>query len=397
MRITLVGFGLSNRELFKRIKNRYEIFVSETRKLTSEEKILLRGFEYEEEHSKKLLDSDLIVVSPGISPRSFVGKMVLESGIRRGTELDKAFELLDLEPGIVIGVTGTNGKTTTSSMIAHVLSKFGYEVFLGGNNENPVSRMVKRYDFTVLEISSFQLFWAESLKIDIGLVINISHDHEDWHGSFKDYVRSKLRMAEFSKKFLVGESASRYVDARVFDYIDPEDVPHHLRTNQNVENVSAVVSALRDLGFDEKKVIEALSDFVVPQHRMELVDEIDGVLFYDDSKATNVHAVERAISNFDPKRVVLIVSGILKEDPSKLKEILENVKGFVVLGGRMGKTLGLEHVDTMEEAVKEAFKMAEKGDVVLLSPAGASFDMFRNYAERGESFKRAVEGLKVGI
>ena len=399
MRISLVGYGKSNRALLRRILKKYEIFVSDLRGFEEEEIEFFEreGVEYEfGEHTTRILDSELVVVSPGISPRTRVGEMILRSGIDFSTEVSAFFELVRPQTGKILAVTGTNGKTTTTLMVKHVLEEMGYRVFLGGNNDNPVSNMKGEYDFVVLELSSFQLYWSDRIPVDFGVLLNISHDHEDWHGSYENYVESKLKLARFSSNLLVGPSLEIDSGER-FDLIPSELLPKHLRSSQNVENASATGALMERLGFDREEVLKRLESFKPPEHRMEHVGRFRGIDFFNDSKATNTHAVLKALENFEPERVVLILSGILKEeDTNSFKEEIRTVKSVVVLGERMYRDLNLEDAvlaREMDEALEIAVEIAGEGDIVLFSPGGASFDMFENYEERGRVFKEAVKRL----
>ncbi len=394
MKISLVGYGKSNKSLLKRLLKDHDIFVSDLHISDHDREYLeSHGVEFEVgNHSRRILESDLIVMSPGISPRTQVGKMVRESRRRYSTEVSAFFELVDSNPGKVIAVTGTNGKTTTTSMINHTLRKFRFKTFLCGNNDNPISNLREKVDFVILELSSFQLYWSSSIPVDVGVILNVHRDHEDWHGSHENYVRSKLKLSDFSKVFLRGPDVPCEC-GEGFHLL--EDIPSHLRNSQNIENVSATVAVLEKLGFDAKSVVDALLDFEIPEHRMEFVAEINGISFYNDSKATNTHAVLKALENFEYEKVVLILSGILKEEEiSEFRKKLEEVKKIIVLGERMYEALKIGvFAESMDEAVSKAFELAESGDVVLFSPAGASFDMFQDYEERGREFKRAVERL----
>ncbi len=397
MRISLVGLGKSNFSLLRRICGYHELFVSERRKLSEEEIEELKrcGADYEVEHTERVLDSDVVVVSPGVSPLSEVGRMILEKSKRHETEVSMFFQLF--KPSAkVVGVTGTNGKTTTTRMIAHFLEKKGFSVCLCGNNERPVSDLKEDVDFIVLELSSFQLFWSSMIPIDFGLLLNVRPDHMDWHGSFEDYEMAKLKIVRFSKVALVPPDYSSV--AKTYGSVDLSLIPQHLRSSQNVENASAAASIIEEMGFDPFEFLDSLSDFTPPSHRMEFVGSIDGVDFFNDSKATNTHAVMKALENFD--KVTLILSGILKErDLEEFKEFLRRKVEAVILLGEKIKEIGKLDVptygaSTMEDAVKKALEVSS--GVVLFSPGGASFDMYSNYEERGEDFKRVVREMIEG-
>ena len=399
MRISLVGLGKSNLALVKRLCRKHEIFISEKRKLREDELRIVKECEaeVEESHSERILDSDLVVMSPGISPFTDVGRMAANSG-KFDSDVGAFFKLF--KPGYekLIGVTGTNGKTTTTMMIDYFLKERGYKTCLCGNNDNPVSTLNEKVDYIVLELSSFQLYWTSNLSVDVGLILNISPDHLDWHKSFEHYLESKLKLAKFSKVAFFGESLKREPK---FDFIDESLVPKHLRGKQNLENISGAAAVLKTLGFDVHDFLKSLESFKIPSHRLEFVGKIGGVELYDDSKATNTHAVMKALENFD--KVTLILSGILKEENLDLfiSVINEKAEAVVLLGEEIQKRVSGINVPvyraySMEEALKIALEVSS--GVVLLSPAGASFDMYENYKERGDDFKRAFsELMKDGI
>lgn len=394
MKISLVGLGKSNLSLLKRLCRNYEVFVSERRKLREDEMRLIEGCkaEFEESHSRRILDSDLVVMSPGISPFTDVGKMVKDFG-KFDSDVGAFFKLFNPGYRKVVAVTGTNGKTTTTEMINHFLRSIGYRTCLCGNNDTPVSELEGEVDYIVLELSSFQLYWTSKLDVDVGLILNISPDHLDWHGSFDHYLKSKLKLAEFSKVVLFGEGLKREPK---FDLIDESLVPSHLRSAQNLENVSGAAAVLKELGFDLRDFLKSLESFEIPPHRLELVGKIDGVEFYDDSKATNTHATLKALENFD--KVTLILSGILKEEDldTFIRTVNEKAESVILLGEEIQRRIrGIEvpvyRVYTMKDALKKALEVSS--GVVLLSPAGASFDMYENYKERGDDFKKAFSEL----
>ena len=399
MKISLVGFGNSTSSLLRRICKQHEIFISERRKLKDSELKLAEscGAKVEESHSERILDSDLIVVSPGISPFTKVGKMVEKSG-KFNSDIGVFFDLVKPNYRKLVAVTGTNGKTTTTMMINHFLKESGYRTCLCGNNETPVSMLKEKVDYIVLEISSFQLYWTQSLDVDFGLLLNISPDHLDWHRSFEHYLRSKLKLEKFSNVIFFGESLDREPK---FSIIDESLVPKHLRKRQNIENISGAAALLKAMGFNERDFFESLRSFKLPSHRLEFVGEINGIKFYNDSKATNTHATLKALENFE--KVTLILSGILKENDLDrfLKVVSEKSEAVILLGDEIQKRIKnistvMYRASSMDEAVKKALELSS--GVVLFSPAGASFDMYENYKERGDDFKRAfLELVKDGI
>ncbi|MCD6449944.1 MAG: UDP-N-acetylmuramoyl-L-alanine--D-glutamate ligase [Thermotogaceae bacterium] len=402
MNITLLGFGISNKAILNCLKGKHDFFVSDIN-LKDEDIRLLEsvGVGYETSHTGKILDSDIVVVSPGISPHSGVGKMVRNSKVESVVDIDFYFRI-NKKPPLLIGVTGTNGKTTTASMICHVIRDSGRDCAFLGNNESPVFSFEGETEVMVLELSSFQLYWAQKIPLDIGVLLNISPDHLDWHESYEEYLEAKKKILAFSKVKLISREVANLgfcKDAIVFneDIVDLDKFPEKLKSAQNLQNVAAAFAVAREIGIESKEFYKSLSKFEVPPHRMEFVAEYRGVKFYEDSKATNTYASMKALENFD--KVVLILSGIVKEKDlgDFVKVVEEKAEKVILLGDRIREKLDLKNMDvefarSMDEAVRKAFEGAKSG-IVLFSPAGASFDMYKNYKERGKDFKRAVRRL----
>ncbi len=427
MLYSLVGYGISNKQLSKvLLAMGHEVFISEARTLTSEDKSELEslGIAYEEnQNSERILKADRIVVSPSVPPNHPVVSKAPEKVL---TDIDVI--LSNKMPSCVIGVTGTNGKTTTCSMINHVLLRAGKKSVCLGNVGNPVATLWdKEIECLVLELSSFQLFWSKGFSVDIGVILNISPNHLDWHPSFEHYCQSKLKLFDFSKVRIFNEqdalltSAAMHYDNSIgfscakASYDDKTvelfgkkylfDNPS-LYTSQNLWNLSATIQVLKVLGFSEKETLEFLEDFSPPKHRMQLVAQIGGVSFYNDSKSTSSAATIAALRNFEDGKVILILTGRGKnEDYTALIETVLRKAKTVVVFGEMAKLLvpalmsrgaAVEIVENMESAVKTAYSMACPGDVVLFSPGGSSFDLYKNYEERGEHFETMVKSVVGG-
>ncbi len=426
---SLLGYGVSNKALLEfLVKKGEEVFVSEKRKLSNEERKSLEecNVTYEEgEHTEKALNCDVMVVSPGINPEMDIIRKAKKRGIPITTELQI---FLDNFPDIgkIVGVTGTNGKSTTVIMLGYLLGQFGKKVFVGGNLGTPsIKALEGEYDYIVLELSSFQLFWSERPKLKLFTVLNIRPDHLDWHGSFEEYIFSKMKPAllmedrdmlffngqdPFIKPYLnnikaikipfwsgmyTWENESIKLKGEKFTVMN-----RILKTEQNKENVLAVLSIMDNLGFDLSTSLEHLEKFTFLNHRMEFVGEWNGIMFFNDSKATNFSAVEAALRNFENGRVILIMCGIEKKEPyGNLINTIRKKAKKVIIFGDMKKSVyfalkrsgvSVVGVQNMEESVEEALKEAKTGDVVLLSPGGSSFDMYENYKERGRHFKEVV-------
>ena len=419
MKYALVGYGISNRNLARYLSSwGHEIFVSEMRALSNVEKqeILDLNGSYEENgNTMAIADSDTVVVSPSIRPDHPIIQMIPRSKIF--TDIDIIMK--KRKPKHVIGITGTNGKTTVSKMMAHVLSSLGKKAIACGNIGQPASVIFDAPDleFAILELSSFQLFWAQNLPIDIGLILNIRPDHLDWHPSFEHYAACKSRILAMSKTVLYNRNdpetrkrAEAFCNAEPFTNTDSLRLEiSQLNRNwtesiQNVENIAAVIAVCEKLGISAQKALRTLKSFEAPFHRMQPVAEINGITYIDDSKATNASAVIAALKNFSKNKVILILSGNGKnEDYGELLREAQKVVKRIVVFGEMKKHIfpiaksmrvPCNKAENMEEAVLRAHSVAVPGDTVLLSPAGSSFDLYENYAQRGNHFQKVVESLK---
>jgi UDP-N-acetylmuramoylalanine--D-glutamate ligase len=444
MKVTVVGSGISGKSLALLSKKLgYEVFVTEREEIDPETRDLYRkkGILWEEKgHTNKMLDCDLVVLSSGISPQSLPVEMAKNAGVLIQGELDFVFPYLT---GKIIGVTGTNGKSTTSALIAHLLSKLGYKTALAGNFGFPLADFAKQdLDFIAAEISSFQLHWANRFSCHIAVVTNICPDHLDWHGSFKAYVESKKRIIDLlsSDGYCVYQNKDRELlrtngcrgavlrwasdcstgKCEEQDEIILHDSEAYLRTESrdiklfsysilplygrhNVENTAMAMAAVYYLGCDAERTSHLLSDFKNLPHRCEKVGEKKGITFIDDSKGTNVASSITAITSIPGTKVIILGGKGKGEQYDELaKAVKAHARGAVLLGAEKGaisealESAGFRNyilVSSMEEAVYCAFNMACPGDIVLLSPACTSWDMYKNYHERGEDFKRIVKTI----
>ncbi len=393
-----------------------------------------RGVKIEagEHRNETFLWADMIVLSPGVPFGLPPVKEALDRGIEIISELELAWRFIN-KP--VIAITGSNGKTTTSSLIARILRASGKRVFLGGNIGTPLIQIAeedKEFDFLVLELSSFQLQGISTFKPYIGLLLNISPNHLDHHKSFDEYVESKIRL--FSNQThldwavyncddaVVKENSSKIKSRRVpfgktpieggvfFDgtYLrfgeelyDPRAMK--LIGVHNLENAMAAIASTRILGCEPELVESEIVKFDPLPHRTELVGEVREVRFYNDSKSTSPGATLRALESF-PRPIILIAGGKDKGvSYGVLKDTIHKKVKLLILFGesrvRMRRELGGE-VETalassLEEAVDKAIRYLSKGDTVLFSPACSSFDMFNSYEERGRRFKEIVQNISV--
>jgi UDP-N-acetylmuramoylalanine--D-glutamate ligase len=381
---------------------------------------------------------DLIVVSPGVPMSTPELKQVRAMGAHIIGELELGFEYLK---GEVIGVTGSNGKTTTTSLIGEILKAAGRPTLVGGNIGRPVTAMVEEStpeSWSVLEVSSFQLETVETFKPKIALVLNITPDHLDRHGTFEVYAGLKARITEFqtAEDFLVlnGEDKETQMiaaktKAQVYwfsgrrpmkqgAFVHGESVLFVAREGakaepvmpvaeislagaHNVENVLAAVCAAKLAGVESETIRAAVREFKAVEHRLEFVREVGGVKYYNDSKATNVDATMKAVEAF-AGGVHLILGGKDKGSDYRVLEPLlrERVKTVITIGSAAEKierqldgVVKIERAETLERAVAFAQAQAVAGDTVLLAPACASFDQFENYEQRGRVFKELVQAL----
>jgi UDP-N-acetylmuramoylalanine--D-glutamate ligase len=389
---------------------------------------------HETEH---FMDSDLIVLSPGVPHTIAPLNTAREAGIPVIGEIELASRHIQ-EP--TVAVTGTNGKTTTTSLIGEMLKASGQEVFVGGNIGAPLIDYVEtgmRADTIVAEISSFQLDTIEHFKPEVGILLNITEDHLDRYDNFEQYVQSKGRLFENQESGDVAilnaqDAAVSGLEGSITSqrlYFNGTKTSHGavvrdqeivcnlpgrapavfslggfgLKGGHNVENAAAASLAALVAGGDESGIQSALNNYKGLHHRMELVRSAGGVHYYNDSKATNVDAVKRSLESFETN-VILIMGGRDKGGSYTILKplIRERVKRLIAMGEAREKILkalgGLtqtEDTGTLDEAVSLANESATAGDIVLLSPGCSSFDQFTDYVERGEAFVKAVEALTI--
>jgi UDP-N-acetylmuramoylalanine--D-glutamate ligase len=360
---------------------------------------------------------DLIVPSPGV-PLDLPGIVrAKERGVTVIGEVELAAPYL---LGPVIGITGTNGKTTTTSLVGHILQSAGTPVQVGGNIGTPVIAMTEtsRADqWNVLELSSFQLETVRTFRAHVGVCLNVTQNHLDRHHTFENYAAAKGNLFRTQQ---TGDYAVLNADdavCRSFAAITPAtqvwfsghnitelmplaEVP--IPGMHNAENVMAAAAAAEIAGVAKKDIVAAVKTFKAVEHRLEFVAEIDGVRFYNDSKATSVDATMKAIDSF-PGGLWVILGGKDKgSDYTALRDRLQRKARAALLIGAAAEKIGaqlegavtLVKSGTLENAVAEAWRNAHPGDTVLLAPACASFDQFQSYEHRGRVFKDLVNGLQ---
>nr|HID59909.1 UDP-N-acetylmuramoyl-L-alanine--D-glutamate ligase [Desulfobacterales bacterium] len=395
------------------------------------------SLELGEHRLETFINAELIVVSPGVPDNIEPLVAARSKGVSVIGEVELAAQFID-EP--IIAVTGTNGKTTTTTMLGEMLKGSGLRVWVGGNIGDPLIGYVEKgdkADIVVVEISSFQLDTIEEFKPRVGTLLNITEDHLDRYPSFQAYVDSKLRLflnhseddlailnaadpvvkglsrsIKSQKLFFNLDTLNRY-GSRVHDSQLECCIPERgsfcfslrgfkLRGVHNIENGSAAALAALASGGSADAIQDVLETFSGLPHRLEYVNTVDGVRYYNDSKGTNVAAVIKSLESFD-EPIILIMGGRDKGgDYNLLKEhVKKRVKHLIVIGETktkiiksLGRCAPLASVaDDMDEAVNMAHDCAVPGDVVLLSPACSSFDMFSDYTERGRAFCESVKRL----
>jgi len=397
------------------------------------------GIPYEAgQHSEKVFDCDLIIISPGVPSASKVVLQAKEKKIQILGELEFASRLCR---GKIIAITGTNGKTTTTSLMDHVINVSGRKSYAAGNIGAAFSEIVldvKEDEFVSLEVSSFQLDFNETFNAFISMILNITPDHMNrYDHSLDNYAQAKLsilknqtreqffiknaddkilnqysqetnaQVKEFSLTHLVKNGACVSGDKIIYNengktlfICNLDDIS--LPGEHNRANAMAVIIAANCIGLPQEKIIEGLRSFQGVEHRLEFVKEINGVKYINDSKATNVDSVWYALRSFD-EPLFLILGGQDKgNDYDQIKELVEKkVKKIYAIGSSAETVFKYFHAivkveikDSMEACIKAANQDTRDGDIVLLSPACASFDMFENYEHRGRVFKQAVEDLQ---
>ena len=357
-----------------------------------------------------LLDEvELLIKSPGVPGESPLASAARARGIPIWSEVELGFRLLR---NPFVGITGTNGKTTTSELLGAMFRAAGSPVVVAGNVGRPLTGFdgaLDREAWIICELSSFQLEDVHRLRPRVAVLLNLEPDHLDRHGSYDAYRDAKLRIFENQTEADVAVVPRDFgafpggADRVEFRADDPLPAEPLIPGDHNRENAAAATAAARAAGIEEDAIAEALRTFPGVEHRLELVDERDGVRFVNDSKATNTAAARRGIAAYSGQPLRLILGGSLKgESFDELAEGLPaSVRSIDLIGeatealaaslGRAGRSF--RRSGDLATAVGAAAGDAEPGDVVLLSPACASYDQFRDFEERGETFRRLVGEL----
>jgi UDP-N-acetylmuramoylalanine--D-glutamate ligase len=420
----------------------FEVFVSDKGTIAEKyKKVLVHhkiDFEEKEHTESKIFNADVVMKSPGIPDKVPLIQELKLKDIKVISEIEFAAQFTEIT---IVGITGSNGKTTTTMLTHHILKSAGFNVGVGGNIGDSFAQQVaeQNYDQYVLELSSFQLDGIEKFRPHIAIITNITPDHLDrYEYKFENYIASKFRITQNQTRddFLIYDADDEAIQNWLKDHkVEAKLVPFSiekevecgaflkedkiitrlnseeyimsisqlsLQGKHNTKNAMASMLASKLLKVRNQTLAESLEDFEGAEHRLEKVSKVNGVQYINDSKATNVNATFYALECMDTP-TVWIVGGVDKgNDYTDLMPLVrEKVKAIVCLGLDNQKIMDTFQnvVDVIvetagaEEAVKVAHKIAKKGDTVLLSPACASFDLFENYEDRGNKFKEAVRNI----
>lgn len=430
------------------LKKGYDVFVSDAGVIPSEKRRILKtsniSFEENGHTESEILNADIVVKSPGIPDSAPLVQKLIAQKTSVISEIEFAYRFIDKAK--IIAITGTNGKTTTSLLTYHLLKTAGYKVALGGNIGKSLASLVSEgdYHYYVVEVSSFQLDGIVNFRPDVAVLLNITPDHLDrYEYNFSKYISSKFRIVEnltseeafvycadaelmeeevrkrkveacmFAMSTTANKRLSAYLenDHLIFNYQQKDRDENHkipiseisLIGKHNMANSMAAVLSALCMNVSIEKILSGLKSFRNAPHRLEFVKEIDGVVYINDSKATNVDSVFYALDGVK-KDIIWIAGGVDKGNEYDQIKLLvkDKVKAIVCLGKDNtalleyfeGKVEKIEEVSSAAEAVEQAQILASNGDAVLLSPACASFDLFNNYEDRGDKFKEAVHQLK---
>ena len=440
MRLVILGGGESGvGTAILGLKKGYDVFVSDFGNITPHYKEVLNkhGVTWEEsQHTEALiLNADVVMKSPGIPDTAPLVKKLVEKGIKVISEIEFAAQFTDAK---IIAITGSNGKTTTTLLTYHVLKAGGLNVGIAGNIGKSFAQQVaeENFDYYVLEISSFQLDGIRTFKPHIAIITNISPDHLDrYEYKFENYINSKFRitMNQDQNDYLIYDNddavISSWLDSNTINavktpfslekelikgsFVSNTNIKSNLKKEQfempinelsiqgkhNIKNAMAATSVAQLLNIRKQTIRESLASFQGVPHRLEKVLKIQGVQYINDSKATNVNATFFALESMS-QPTIWIVGGVDKgNDYTELFSLVrEKVKAIICLGTDNAKIIKhfeglvdfIYETGSMDQAVSTASQLAEAGDTVLLAPACASFDLFKNYEDRGDQFKQAV-------
>jgi len=435
--IAVLGAGVSGVGAAVLAKKKgFDVFISDKGKITDDSKTVLLNNDIDwEEYThtlEKIIKADEVIKSPGISDKIELIQKLNLNNIPVISEVEFAFRYTKAK---IVAVTGSNGKTTTTLLLGHILKNAGYDVLVAGNIGVGFALSVaeKDYDYVVLELSSFQLDGIQDFRSDVAILLNVTNDHlERYDYKLENYIASKFRITEnqTATDFLIynaDDKLSNTIKSKAkkipISLINQQKEGGYLNNKEliiklnnktmtiqelalqgkhNIFNSMAAAMAARVFEVKDSVIRQSMIDFQSVEHRLEHVLTVHGIDFINDSKATNVNASWFALESMQ-KDVVWIAGGVDKgNDYSELYEMVTNkVKAIICLGENnqkiinsfQGKVDTIVQASSMHEAVNQSFSLANKGEVVLLSPACASFDLFENYEDRGFKFKKSVRTL----
>jgi len=442
-KLTIVGAGVSGRALASlAVRLGFSVFVTDKAEINpkAKETIKIYGIEYEERgHTERALETDALVLSSGISPRASIIEAARKRGIPVVGELDFVFPYLKSK---VVGVTGTNGKTTTTSLIAHLLTNGGFKAEAVGNIGNALADYAfSDHEWLVVEVSSFQLYWSQYASFYISVITNIAPDHLDWHGSYEEYFAAKTKIFNMTSDNGIGICQARdageikkklnktlkiipFVDNKNMVISCPKGIYFedgqcilrdddeirlfdlrnvHLIGSHNLENAAMSAAAAYCSGLDPQTIEKGIDSFKALPHRCEEITNKNGIRFVNDSKGTNVSSTVAALNSIEGKKIIILGGKGKGEDYGPLAEAVKrHTEAAILIGEEKDKIAeslsqrgytNFYFANSMEEAVEKAVSLASPGYTVLLSPACTSWDMYENYKARGEHFRKVVNEL----
>ena len=445
-KVLVVGLSVTGSACAQYLSKSYDVYLTDSKKESEQDKEMLDklrslgvNFEFGSHSEDFIKGAKFAIISPSIPQDADILKLLEKNSIEYFSDIEFVFrETKKSDKPQIYLVTGTNGKTTTTLLMSHILSEKFTAPACGNVGVSPVEHLESNSDFLVIEASSYQLNYSKQLAPKVAVFTNLTPDHLSWHGGLDGYfeakasvfrrmgedshsilnfddemvrklsneLKSKVHFFALNKAELADIQDNCYIDSDAIFYgeekiIDVKDVP--IVGNHNLQNVMCCVIAAKIAGLENDVIKNTVKSFKAPAHRCEFIRTLDDTAYYNDSKATNPEASIVAINSFEGKKVVLIAGG--RDKNTSLDEFIKSIKdriSKVVLIGEASERFmneiyasgytNIVHAQSLEEAIDLA--SLDKPDVVLLSPACASFDMFKNYEERGEAFRRYVLSKK---
>lgn len=439
-KVLVIGLARSGMAAIKVLgKLGAKITLSEIKQPTDQEKQVLEQLNVDIKNQDMSVfdgDYDLVVKNPGVSPTGAIVKKLNERNIPIITEIELAYEVI--KPQHFIAITGTNGKTTTTTLVYEILKQaFNEKALVGGNIGTPLCELVLDHNlmeedgyYISLEISNHQLVDIDEFRPEISTIINLTPDHLETMGSLDNYYKSKTEVyknmkendvfifnnddeniREYSKKYpikcnvqdfsLENKNAYAHLEDGYIVVNNEKVLPLNIIKivgKHNIQNIIIAVMAAKQLGISNNDIQKAISNFNGVEHRIEFVKEINGVKYYNDSKGTNTDATITALKAFEDNIILLVggyEKGLSMDEMRKYMKPVKKVIGFGTAGKRIAGDLVTDPiiVTTLDEAISQAYNLAKPGDIVLLSPTTSSFDQYKGYEERGRHFKKLVNEL----